>query len=106
MGAEASAARAEVAARLRYRPAGDVEGPRFRGDVGDPGHLARLAAFERERFAYDQEEVALRPHLVARELGDLHAEEGKGRVRADRRRHVEPRDLRIVQVGVVRLLPA
>src|SRR6266581_4696045 len=96
--AEAPAAAAEVAALLGHGPARHSDRPRFVGDVDEDDHLARLLALVAEGFAGHDDEIARARLLVLRELRDLHAEHREGGVRAELRREVQARDLRIDEV--------
>ncbi len=104
MRAEAPAAAAEIPARLWDRPARHPERLRFGGDVGNPHHLPRLETFVGDRFVGDDDEVSESPVLVLGELGDLHADHGERRVRADVGREIEPADLWIQEILACRLL--
>ncbi len=98
MRAEAPAAAAEVAALLGHGPARHADRPRFIGDVDENDHLARLLALVSERFPCHCDDVALARLAVLGELRDLHAQDGKRGVRAELRREIEARDLRIDEV--------
>src|SRR2546422_10577093 len=77
---------------------------RFGGDVGNPHHLPRLETFVGDRLVGDDDEVSESPVLVLGELGDLHADRGERRVRADVGREIEPADLWIQEILACRLL--
>src|SRR5882762_9660478 len=96
--AEASAAAAEVPAFLGHGPARHADRPRLVGDVDEDDHLAGLLALVAEGFAGHDDEIALARILVLREFRDLHAEHRKARVRAELRREVEARNLRMDEV--------
>ena len=57
MRAEASAALAEIAARLGHRPTRHTEGLCFGGRVDHPHHLPVLEALVGRRFSDDRKEV-------------------------------------------------
>ena len=103
MGAEAPAARAEVAGRLRNVERGDDHRRLFIRHVRDPHELARLGALVGEGFIHHHDDVALALVLVLREFRHLHAEHRQRRVRAVIHVEIEPADLRCKQVLRCRL---
>ena len=72
MGAEAAAALAEIAARLRHLKIRDTIGCVLDGDVGEPGHLSRLLALVADLLVDDHDDVACRALRILGEFGDRH----------------------------------
>ena len=97
MRAEPPSPGAEIPARLRHRPVRHHHRGFLDGRVHEPHHLPRLAAFLAERLVDDHHELAVALVGVLGEFLDLDPAERHRGMRADQRRHLHERDLRIAR---------
>jgi hypothetical protein len=101
-----SAGAAKISAGFRDRPGGNADGLQFVADVDHAHGLSEFLTLIGHRFPDHRDKILNSSVFLFGELGEWHAQQREGVVRANVLGKIDPRDHRITQVFVGRLLGA